>query len=101
MRWRGLTGHDSSPKPYLPAAFLDSGKGHAAHWPLADIEDRFSELVGATRAFGGPFVPPIARFEAFRRPLVQDFCPMLSLFFRPHFNRGLGPVRLDPDDMPS
>jgi hypothetical protein len=44
---------------------------------------------------------PLARFEAFRRPLVQDFCPMLSLFFRPHFNRGLGPVRLDPDDMPS
>ena len=25
---------------------LDSGKGHAAHWPLADIDDRFSELVG-------------------------------------------------------
>ena len=49
----------------------------------------------------GSFVPPLARSEAFLCPLVQDLCPMLSLFFRPHFNRGFGPVRLDPDDMPS
>jgi hypothetical protein len=26
--------HDSPQKPDSPAAFLDSGKGHAAHWPL-------------------------------------------------------------------
>src|ERR1019366_7995207 len=54
----------------------------------------------------GSFVPPLARqfllsFEVFRCPLVQDCCPMLRLFFRPHFDRGLGPVRGDPDDMPS
>ena len=49
----------------------------------------------------GVIRPAPCRFEAFRRPLVQDLCPMLSLFFRPHFNRGFGPVRLDPDDMPS
>jgi hypothetical protein len=39
-------------------------------------------------------------FEAFRRPLVQDLCPMLSLFFRPRFNRRFGPIRGDPNDMP-
>jgi hypothetical protein len=39
--------------------------------------------------------------EAFRSSLIQDFCAMLSLFFRPHFNRGFGPVRGDPNDMPS
>jgi len=49
----------------------------------------------------GSFVPPLARFEAFLRPIVQDLSPMLSLFFRPHFNRGFGPVRVDPDDLPS
>jgi hypothetical protein len=55
---------------------------------------------------GWLFVPPLARqfllsFEAFRRPLVQDCCPMLRLFFRPRFDRGLGPVRVDPGDIPS
>ena len=29
--------HDSLQNPDSPAAFLESGKGHAAHWPLADI----------------------------------------------------------------
>ena len=28
--------HDSPQKPDSPAAFLESGKDHAAHWPLAD-----------------------------------------------------------------
>jgi hypothetical protein len=53
------------------------------------------------RAVWGSFVPPLARFEAFRGPLVQDFCPMLGFFFRPYFNRGFGPVGIDPDDLPS
>jgi hypothetical protein len=44
---------DSLQKLDSPAVFLDSGKGHAAHSPLADIDDRFSELVeGVARAFG-------------------------------------------------
>jgi hypothetical protein len=43
---------DSPQKPDSLVGFLESGKGHAAHWPLADIDDRFSELVGVTRAFG-------------------------------------------------
>ena len=69
--------------------------------------NRFCELGGFHRGvWGGSFVRPIVRqflfsFEAFRSSLIQDFCPMLSLFFRPHFNRGFGPVRGDPNDMPS
>jgi hypothetical protein len=66
----------------------------------------FSKLIGVPGDVWVSFVMPLARqflfsFEAFRRPLVQDCCPMLSLFFRPYFNRGLGPIRVDPDDMPS
>jgi hypothetical protein len=79
-------------------------------WPPPE---RLAALSTATRTTWrrgsrshGSFVPPLARqfllsFGAFRRPLVQDCCPMLRLFFRPHFDRGLGPVRVDPDDMPS
>src|SRR5664279_3754563 len=64
------------------------------------------ELVGVNRGVWVSFVRPLARqfsfsFEVFRSPLVQDFCPMLSFFFRPRFNRGFGPVRGDPDAMPS
>jgi hypothetical protein len=70
--------------------------------PLGQFEASWLGSLGRL----GSFVPPLARqfsfsFEAFRGPLVQDCCPMLSLFFWPHFNRGLGPVRVDPDDMPS
>ena len=65
-----------------------------------------SKLVGVNGGVWVSFVMPLARqfsfsLEAFRSPLVQDFCPMLSFFFRPRFNRGFGPVRGDPDDMPS
>src|ERR1035441_3856284 len=65
-----------------------------------------SKLVGVNGGVWVSFVKPLARqfsfsLEAFRSPLVQDFCPMLSFFFRPHLNRGFGPVRGDPDDMPS
>src|ERR1039458_6756653 len=68
--------------------------------------DLVSKLVGVNGGFWVSFVMPLARqfsfsLEAFRSPLVQDFCPMLSFFFRPHLNRGFGPVRGDPDDMPS
>jgi hypothetical protein len=65
-----------------------------------------SKLVGVHRGVWVSFVRPLARqfsfsFEVFRSSLVQDFCAMLSFFFRPHLNRGFGPVRGDPDDMPS
>jgi hypothetical protein len=36
---------DSPQIPDSPAAFPESGKGHAAHWPLADIDDQFGEPV--------------------------------------------------------
>jgi hypothetical protein len=68
--------------------------------------DLVSKLVGVNGGVWASFVRPLARqfsfgFEVFRSSLIQDFCPMLSLFFRPHFNRGFGPVRGDPNDMPS
>jgi hypothetical protein len=56
----------------------------------------------AMGSFGPPLAPQASfRLEGLRRPLVQDFRPVLGPFFRPHFNRDLGPVRGDPDDMPS
>jgi hypothetical protein len=48
-----------------------------------------------------PCAAIFAQLRIFPLPFVQDCCPMLRLFFRPHFDRGLGPVRVDPDDMPS
>jgi hypothetical protein len=68
--------------------------------------DPVSKLVGVNRGVWVSFVRPLARqfsfsFEVFRSSLIQDFCPMFSLFLRPHFNRGFGPVRGDPNDMPS
>src|ERR1039458_10775416 len=60
--------------------------------------DLVSKLVGVNGGVWVSFVRPLVRqfsfsLEAFRSPMVQDFCPMLSFFFRPHLNRGFGPVR--------
>jgi hypothetical protein len=49
----------------------------------------------------GIFILPVEIGDLSHSSLIQDFCPMLSLFLRPHFNRGFGPVRGDPNDMPS
>jgi hypothetical protein len=43
---------NSLQKPDSPALFLESGKGHAARWPLADIDDRWRTGWGSPRAFG-------------------------------------------------
>ena len=66
--------------------------------------DLVSKLVGVHGDVLVSFVRPLVRqfgLEVFRSPLVQDFCPMLSFFFRPNLNRGFGPIRGDPDNTPS